>query len=290
MSCFRILMLFLWSFVGKGTDGCKELHVKGVLRGQVELPGHFTNSQDVQIVSWSKYTTETSSKSLLLQTEGNTSVNYSQNIYFSKHNMSLTLLNLTANDEAIYEILKVFKNSTIIRCNVSLTVSLPLDALRIAVSSSNFTLNLSCEVKGDFLLLRWLKNDLPLPLDQRVSFSEMNTSMQVSNLTSADCVKYTCQVSNAIEKSEAHKTITGEIILPAGFSLIGILLLCIILVLIKKGCYNKDPSNGQSTEPVYETPAFPQEGTPTSVVNPLAYVYTDFIKPRSFQQPSATDE
>ncbi|XP_076874460.1 leucine-rich repeats and immunoglobulin-like domains protein 1 [Brachyhypopomus gauderio] len=301
---FFLSMLFLWTIDGKGIAGCKESRVKGQLHSSVELQGLLINSQDVETVSWTKYINE-STKNLLYSlnmTYNSTRMGNRPNIYFNKENMSITLGNLTANDDATYEMETLFKNSTIIRCNITLTVLLPPVALRIAVSFTNSTLSLTCEVKGAFLLLRWKQNGLLMSTDQRLSFSVNNTSMQVSNLTSADCGVYTCQVSNEIGLTEAHVNIAGEhttvcqsngklfkILLPTGGTLIAILLLCIVIICVfKYGPYRRNTSD-RRTEHVYENPqGHLQDGAATSVMNPLPYVYTDFIKLRSFQQFAAT--
>lgn len=84
-------------------------------------------------------------------------------------------------------------------------------ASKITVCSSNYSLTLTCEVNGEFNLLQWFRDGLPLPEDQRFSFTENNKTMQVSNLSTSDYTTYTCQVSNENGKSEAQVNVTGEI-------------------------------------------------------------------------------
>ncbi|KAF4081987.1 hypothetical protein AMELA_G00146520 [Ameiurus melas] len=153
-------------------------------------------------------------------------------------------------DEGIYEEKTIFKNKSIKYVNVTLSL---LFASKITVSSSPGALTLKCEIDGEFKLLRWFRNGLPLLDDQRFSLTENNKTMQVSNLTSSDCATYTCQVSNENLTSAAQIDISGTItnfcqnstggefvalikpiLFPAGFSLLGLLVLCIILIFICK--------------------------------------------------------
>ncbi|XP_062870850.1 uncharacterized protein LOC134332943 [Trichomycterus rosablanca] len=195
--------------------------------------------------------------------------------------------------------------------NSSVLLSPPL-ASRIDVSCYNDTLTLRCEVIGDFVSLQWMQNGLPLPADQRFIFTEMNTTMQVSNLTSIICSTYTCSVSNEAGFKETHVNITGNItevclnrasnhpylkfiLLSTGIT--GFLALLIILICIYKcyGCIKSDPpdrrtrdhreQNIQMQEPVYDEPL--QEGAATPKVEPLPYVYSDFIKPKASHQATA---
>ncbi|KAI4875823.1 hypothetical protein NFI96_005655 [Prochilodus magdalenae] len=87
----------------------------------------------------------------------------------------------------------------------------PPTALRIAVSVSRCPLTLKCEVRGEVLNLRWLRDGQPLTEDNRISFNESNRTMQVSCLNISDWGRYTCQASNANISSEAHVNITDVV-------------------------------------------------------------------------------
>ncbi|KAI4875827.1 hypothetical protein NFI96_024440 [Prochilodus magdalenae] len=188
----------------------------------------------------------------------------------------------------------------------------PPTALRIAVSGSRCPLTLRCEVTGEVLNLRWLRDGQPLTADNRISFNESNRTMQVSCLNISDWGRYTCQASNANISSEAHVNITGEITIQgeqnshivqilyfAGGTLTAILILCIILMCIcKHGCCRTDPSKRKRgrrrtdgismEEPVYDEPMFCQDEPVTPVVDLLPYVYSDFIKPKT--QPANKEQ
>ncbi|XP_036450337.1 vascular endothelial growth factor receptor 3-like [Colossoma macropomum] len=179
----------------------------------------------------------------------------------------------------------------------------PPAVLGIVLSTSHCPLTLRCEVKGEFLNLRWLRDGLPLPEDQRISFNETNRTMRVSCLNASDRGTYTCQVSNAAGSSEAHVNITPVnswydpilILYCTGGTLIAILTLCIILFYIcKYGCCRTGPTDrrrGQRRtddiameERIYDEPVFRQQEDPdTPRVDPLPYVYTDFIKLKALQ-------
>ncbi|KAF4081985.1 hypothetical protein AMELA_G00146500 [Ameiurus melas] len=297
---FFNVMLLLWTFVGRGVDGER---VTGVLHGRVELRGRYGHSPDVHGVEWTKYSAKNSSKKLIyLVTMPNniTCIELCQNMNFNLQTMSLILFNLTTEDEGIYEEKTIFKNKSIKYVNVTLSL---LFASKITVSSSPGALTLKCEIDGEFKLLRWFRNGLPLLDDQRFSLTENNKTMQVSNLTSSDCATYTCQVSNENLTSAAQIDISGTItnfcqnstggqfvalikpiLFPAGFSLLGLLVLCIILIFICKYYGRRKIKTASTEEPVYNEPTFVQEQAATLTVDPLFIVYQDFIKPKDSHQ------
>ncbi|XP_047017089.2 hepatocyte cell adhesion molecule isoform X1 [Ictalurus punctatus] len=297
---FFIVMLLLWTFVGWGVDGER---VTGVLHGRVELRGRYGYSPDLDAVEWVKYPDKNSTRKLLYlfnKSNNTTWLAVPQNINFNLQNMSLILFNLTTEDEGIYEEKTTFKNKTVKHFNVTLSL---LFASNITVSPSNGSLTLKCEINGEFKLLRWFRNGLPLLDDQRFSLTDNNKTMQVSNLTSSDCGTYTCQVSNENGKSEAQINISGTmssfcpnstggkflaliepVLFSAGFSLIGLLVLCIILILICKYYGRRKIKTASTEEPVYDEPTFLQEQAAAPTVDPLFIVYQDFIKPKDSHQ------
>ncbi|XP_053501033.1 intraflagellar transport protein 46 homolog isoform X2 [Ictalurus furcatus] len=303
---FFIVMLLLWTFVGRGVDGER---VTGVLHGRVELRGRYGHSPDVHRVEWAKYPDKHSTRKLLYlfnNSNNTTCLEPRQNINFNLQNMSLILFNLTTEDEGIYEEKTSFKNNTIKYFNVTLSL---LFASNITVSSSPGSLTLKCEINGEFKLLQWFRNGLPLLDDQRFSLTDNNKTMQVSNLTSSDCGTYTCQVSNENGKSEAQIDISGTMIsfcpnssggkflaliepvlFPAGFSLIGLLVLCIILILICKYYGRRKIKTASTEEPVYNEPTFVQEEAAAPTVDPLLIIYQDFIKPKDSHQSDQSED
>ncbi|XP_026797798.3 hepatocyte cell adhesion molecule [Pangasianodon hypophthalmus] len=293
-----IVMLLLWTFVGMGVDGER---VTGVLNGQVELRGRYGHNPDVGSVEWTKYSAKNSTKKLIyVFTKPNNTVctQPCQNIRFNSQNMSLTLVHLTPEDEGIYEEKAIFKNNSIKHFNVTLSLECPasLVASNITVSFSLGSLILKCEINCEFKLLKWLRNGLPLPDDQRFSLTENNTTMQVSNLTSSDCEIYTCQVTNENGISEVFVSVRDKgpcqvntflqfsaIIFPVGLSLICLLVLCIILIYVCKYYGHRKIKATSPEEPVYDEPISPQEEAATPTPD-LLIVYQDIIKPNDSHQ------
>ncbi|XP_049324929.1 carcinoembryonic antigen-related cell adhesion molecule 1-like [Astyanax mexicanus] len=291
------LMLLIWSFVG---GGICERNVEGVLHGRVELHACHRPQQTVKRVEWIKYKSSTQTRLLYtFEQSSDTSCffNSSQNIQFIKENRSLIFVNLTKEDEGVYQNKLLFNNGSTEPCNITLSVLSPATALRISVSSSNCTLTLRCEVRGQFLNLRWFWNGLLLPDDQRISISERNLTVHVSNLNHSDSGTYTCRVSNKAGTSEAHVNITENtticqdnvkkeekeevneekqqrqeflIFAGLGVAVISTLLVCIILICICRKCFcRRDSPNRRKghrktndiamEEPVYDEPNCPQE-------------------------------
>ncbi|KAF5895116.1 hepatocyte cell adhesion molecule-like [Clarias magur] len=84
--------------------------------------------------------------------------------------------------------------------------------------------------------------------------------------------------------------ITGNILFQTGFSLIGLLVLCIILVFICKCCGHKKTKPTPPEEPIYNEPSFPQEEPAPLPVDPLLVVYQDFIRPNHSQQSNQFED
>ncbi|XP_015463568.3 uncharacterized protein LOC103044875 [Astyanax mexicanus] len=292
------LMLLQWTVIG---GGICERNVEGVLHGRVELHACHRPQQTVKRMEWTKYKSSTQTRLLYTFIQPSDTLwffNSSQNIQFNKENMSLIFVNLTKEDEGVYQNkLLLNNNGSTESCNIILSVLSPPTALRIAVSSTNCTLTLRCEVRGQFLNLRWFWNDLLLlPDDQRISISERNLTVHVSNLNRSDSCTYTCRVSNEAGTSEAHVNITDnsatlcqdniqeeeeekeqlstKFLYLSGLTLGTTMLLSIILVCI---CKNE---NGYKE--------FISSQAETSEVEFLPHLYADFIKPKALQQ--AADE
>lgn len=318
------LMLLVWSFVG---GGICEQNVKAVLHGRVELHTCLRLLQNVKRVEWAKHKNSTSTRLLYTfdQPNDTSCFNSCQNIQLTE-NMSLVFVNLTKEDEGVYQNKIVFfGNGSTEQCNIILSVLSPPTALTIAVSTSNCTLTLRCEVRGQILNLHWLRDGLLLPDDQRISISERNMTVHVTNLTSSDWGMYVCRVSNEVGTSEAHVNITElcqhsrekeeqilttKFLLFTGLAVIFILLVCIILICIcRKGYCRRDPPNRRKgrrkandivmEEPIYDEPNCPQvqvqessfeEEPDAPIVNPLPYVYTDFIKRKAQLTEKQQDE
>ncbi|XP_036450338.1 hemicentin-2-like [Colossoma macropomum] len=242
---FRILIILQCALIGRGVGGQT---VSGVLHGRAVLHTCHGHEQDVTRVEWRKYRNSTSKHLLYIFEKPNitTCITNPCIFYFDIKNMSLIVANLTAEDEGIYEEKTILNSTNTKLCNITLSVLSPPAVLGIAVSPSRCPLTLRCEVRGEFLNLRWLRNGLPLPEDQRISFNETNRTMRVSCLNASDRGTYTCQVSNAAGSSEAHVNITPE-------------------------CECDEP-------------LLPKEEADTSQVDFLSYVDTDFTKPKASQQ------
>ncbi|KAL7847173.1 hypothetical protein SRHO_G00221530 [Serrasalmus rhombeus] len=191
-------------------------------------------------------------------------------------------------DEGIYEEKTFIHGRDPTVCNINLSVLSPPAVLKIAVSTSRCPLTLRCEVRGESLNLRWLRDGLPLPEDQRISFNEKNRTMHVSCLNASDWGTYTCQVSNAAGTSEAHVNITSDvgtgkgtgekeddlilILYSSGGTLIAILTLCIILFYTCK------------CECECDKPLLSKEEADASQVDFLPHINTDLTKPKASQQ------
>ncbi|XP_027006597.2 hepatocyte cell adhesion molecule-like isoform X4 [Tachysurus fulvidraco] len=294
---FFIMMLLLWTFVGRGVDGET---VTGVLHERVELRGRYGHNPDVEEVDWASYTVNSTKKLLYSVIKaGNATCFYRcQNISFNLENMSLILDHITKKDEGNYEEKTIFKNKTILYFNITLSVPY-LDPRILAVSKVNVScisgsLTLNCETSGKFKQLQWFRNGLPLPDDQRFSLSDNNKTMVLSNLTSSDCGNYTCQVSDAHGTSAAHvivsenacpqESFSKHILFTAGLSLICLLVLSISLILLCKYYDRRKIKNASIEEPVYHEPMSFQQEAVTPAVKPLLVVYQDFIKSEDSHQ------
>jgi hypothetical protein len=86
----------------------------------------------------------------------------------------------------------------------------PPSTLHISVNLSHALLTMTCEVKGSNLSYWWLKDDHPFLTDSRLLLGERNQTLQVNNLTKAECGKYTCLVANKAGQSRGHFQLTGE--------------------------------------------------------------------------------
>ncbi|XP_047660678.1 carcinoembryonic antigen-related cell adhesion molecule 8-like isoform X3 [Tachysurus fulvidraco] len=296
---FFIMMLLLWTFVGRGVDGET---VTGVLHERVELRGRYGQNPDVESVEWASYTVNSTKKVLYSVIKaGNVTCFYRcQNISFNLENMSLILDHITKEDEGNYEEKTLFKNKTILYFNITLSVPY-LEPKILSVSKVNFfcssgSLTLICETSGKFKQLQWFKNARSLPDDQRFSLSDNNKTMVLSNLTSSDCGNYTCQVSNANGTSAAHvivsenacpqesSTVPQQILFSAGLSLICLLVLCISLICLGIYYDRRKIKNASNEEPLYQEPTSFQPEAVTPAVEPLLVVYQDFIKPEDSHQ------
>ncbi|KAM9456623.1 uncharacterized protein Hap1MRO34_019962 [Clarias gariepinus] len=237
---FFIVMLLVWTLVGRRVDGER---VTGVLHGRVELRGPYGLSPDVNSVQWNKYLVKNSTKRMLYwvkKPNNTTCTEPCKNIDFNLQNMSLILVNLTQEDEGVYEERTSFKNNTVKSFNVT-------------------------------LCLQVLSTESPPP--------SCNTTSSPLNGTSAK--------QNNTEGT--HSNIAKHIF-KAGFSLIGLLVLCIILVFICK-CYGRRKMKSTPREePIYNEPSFLQEEPAPLPVDSLLVVYQDFIRPNHSQQSNQCED
>lgn len=95
-----------------------------MLHRRVELPGRHRHNPDVEKVEWTKCVAGNSTRLLLIFNKLNSSITVKpfKNIDFNDQNMSLILLNLTQDDEGIYEEKVTFKNNSVVRNNITLSL------------------------------------------------------------------------------------------------------------------------------------------------------------------------
>ncbi|XP_046716998.1 uncharacterized protein LOC124393309 isoform X1 [Silurus meridionalis] len=137
---FFIVMLLLWTLIGRGADGER---VTGVLHGRVELHGRYGQSPDVDKVEWAKYPPDNSTRKLLFlvfKPNITTCMDPCRHIDFNLQNMSLILVNLTLEDEGTYEEKTTLKNNTVIYFNFTLSL---LDGSNTTISSTPGSLTTS---------------------------------------------------------------------------------------------------------------------------------------------------
>ncbi|XP_035288196.1 uncharacterized protein LOC118235183 isoform X4 [Anguilla anguilla] len=88
----------------------------------------------------------------------------------------------------------------------------PHPIIKVDMNDSHVTLELRCEVEnGTNLSYHWLKSGQLLPQDERHFLVERNSTLQVNNLTRADCVNYTCVAANSLGSSEGHIQLNGSV-------------------------------------------------------------------------------
>ncbi|XP_036381500.1 hemicentin-2 [Megalops cyprinoides] len=116
-------------------------------------------------------------------------------------------------DEGVYQVSMVHKDNSVISVIITLSLVAPPSVPRITVSMNNslMVLVLKCEAEeGTELSYHWLKSGQSLPEDERHSLREENTALQVNNLTSTDCVNYTCVAANDLGRAEEHFHLIGN--------------------------------------------------------------------------------
>ncbi|KAJ8399016.1 hypothetical protein AAFF_G00416830 [Aldrovandia affinis] len=132
--------------------------------------------------------------------------------YYFKNN-TLILDAVMEEDEGTYEVSMVYKNHSVTSLTLHLSISTPLSdpSVKMEISKSQMKLVLKCEVgNGADLSYHWLKSGQLLPQDERHSLIEKNSTLQVNNLTSVDCVNYTCVAANGLARREGHIQLSGS--------------------------------------------------------------------------------
>ncbi|KAJ8347615.1 hypothetical protein SKAU_G00262040 [Synaphobranchus kaupii] len=139
--------------------------------------------------------------------------------YYFKNN-TLILDSIIQDDEGVYEVSLVYKNNSewsmklhLFLIHMLFSIVPPPDpSIKVDMNNSQAMLVLRCEVEsGIDLSYHWLKNGQPLPQDERHSLVEGNSTLQVNNLTRADCVNYTCVAANDLDWSKGHIQLNGSV-------------------------------------------------------------------------------
>ncbi|KAJ8267116.1 hypothetical protein GJAV_G00138630 [Gymnothorax javanicus] len=231
--------------------------------------------------------------------------------YYFKNN-TLLLNNVSKDDEGSYEVLMLFNNSSIF-CPIlhlgviKMSFSAVPPRIEVNLNNSHKRLVLKCEVeRNPNLSYHWLKSGHLLPQDERHSLMEKNLTLQVNNLTSADCVSYTCVALNGRHRSEGHVHLNKSVvdacaprsgpilhwksilsIVVAATCALGV---CGVTLCIRKrheiqrclrACIRHErPASRREENPVYENFRGEQMLPADQEVMQLTCVYTDFIPSR----------
>ncbi|XP_039533514.1 uncharacterized protein LOC120482869 isoform X1 [Pimephales promelas] len=304
--CYIYVWLFLFDVFAK-----ENLEVMTGLYSRVELTGMLLHQKEtVSSVLWAKLKLNKSQICIQYLNNGTGTKCYSDccreaSYYFN--NNTFILKNMTAQDEGVFMETIIRRNGTIQSRNYTLIIQYPPNATEIVVShTSNTSVTLKCEVSGSFLQLMWWRERVPILEKHRHSFSEMNQTLHISNITSSDYGTYSCSASNAYGESEQHIDITGEnspvnqgngssgkitsgqILLSSGLTLMGVLGLCIMFYGLYKYHHRQRVENGRTDEGDADNGIGIYQEVPDTVeFTPLPYVYTDFIKPKEPNQASA---
>ncbi|XP_051539680.1 uncharacterized protein LOC127432521 [Myxocyprinus asiaticus] len=307
--CLSLFAIFAMEILG--------VRVESGLYSRVELTGEKVNQTTMdylQSVEWTKLNRSSTCLCLQFKKYSGTK-NYSQccgKAHFYLNNNSLILENVTAQNEGLYTETIVIENRPTKSLNFTLRILYPLNTTDIMVSwTSKSSVTLRCEVTGTFLNLKWMREGVSIQEDHR--YSIRNHTLHITNITSSDYGKYSCLVTNLYGESEKHKYITGEnstlsqingttaaplrqnnlILISSGFTLIGVLGLCIVFVVIFRyhqgHCHRKTPDRKTREDEDTDLGVY-QEISATEEVTALPYVYTDFIKPKEANQDSAAAE
>nr|XP_015193093.1 PREDICTED: hepatocyte cell adhesion molecule-like isoform X3 [Lepisosteus oculatus] len=218
LACLLLLLPLLLSWIGKTAWTLPlqerfyaELHTTAALTA-VRL--HAQNDP-VASVTWKKISmTGSNPVNILMHNSQSDPIifgQYKTRIQHYLDNSTLVLKDVTEEDEGLYEVTWELQNSNLIRINTSLSIIPPLSEPRISISSpsSQAGLTLTCQVTGGSgASYWWLRDGRPLPQDGRHSVSDRNTSLQIGNLTAADCVSYSCVAANILRSREVHIQLT----------------------------------------------------------------------------------
>ncbi|XP_061105204.1 uncharacterized protein LOC133133167 isoform X2 [Conger conger] len=231
---------------------------------------------------------------------------YNNRTHYYFQNNTLILDNILEEDKGIYEVSVFYKNNTIWtkKLHLRFTMPPPDPRIKVEINDSHVILVLRCEVEsGMKLSYHWLKSGQLILQDERHSLVERNLTLQVNNVTSADCVNYTCVAANGQVQSEGHIQLKGsaielcspspapdlnlKVILSITVAAICVFGVCILILCIThhqgRSCI-KQPATGRSgrklnvTEcPVYEEIWEEQILPAAQEAGQLLCVYTDFM-------------
>ncbi|KAG9351527.1 hypothetical protein JZ751_022778 [Albula glossodonta] len=221
---------------------------------------------------------------------------YRNRTHYYFQNNTLILEAITEEDEGVYEVSLLYKNTSVWNFKFHLSIVTPPSdpSIAVQVNDSQATLVLKCEVeKGTDVFFHWLKNGQPLLQDERHYLRERNSTLRVTNMTSADCVNYTCVVTNGLARREGLvqlngsnvemcyiSTATSDLTLRVILSITAVVIcglgLCVVIL-----CINRHYQVGQRrlTDGADMT---------AQEVVALPYVYTDFIPNGQMERPRAS--
>ncbi|XP_024249515.1 leucine-rich repeats and immunoglobulin-like domains protein 3 isoform X1 [Oncorhynchus tshawytscha] len=208
-----ILLLTLSTTTHSGRPEVPGEGIWAILNKPIQFSGSSIPLKLIKTVEWRHKSGNSQTFCLLHKMDGNiTNIFPACNgtAHFLSHNKTFVLYSVRAEDEGVYEERVIYKNNTMVSLNISLSIISPPSTLHISVNFSHALLTTTCEVKGSNLSYWWLKDDQPFLTDSRLLLGERNQTLQVNNLTKADCGKYTCLVANKAGLSRGHFQLTDN--------------------------------------------------------------------------------
>ncbi|XP_029555964.1 uncharacterized protein LOC115154155 isoform X1 [Salmo trutta] len=208
-----ILLLTLCTTTNSGRPNVPGESIWAILNKPIQFSGSGIPLKLIKTVEWRHKSGNSQTFCLDHKMDGNITKIYpacNGAAHFLSHNKTFVLDSVRAEDEGVYEERVIYKNNTLVSLNISLSIISPPSTLHISVNFSHTLLTMTCEVKGSNLSYWWLKDDQPFLKDSRWLLGERNQTLQVNNLTKADCGKYICLVANKAGQSRGHFQLTDN--------------------------------------------------------------------------------